>query len=176
MKRLTRFLIVTAALFVVAFFFIFSVDLKSLMIFFFSSVLLVGYITYKDKVGQELIIAFLFAFALTAYFVYEYTTPNLMFGRINLFPLISWTFGLVLLREIYERVNRKNRFLIVSLLYLALLFLVEYAGYYLLGFRLNSSFPSLLNIGVIHAPLGIKIFYVFAGPVYLLITDYLKVK
>ena len=176
MKKAIRFLIVAGTLIVISFFFSFSVDIKNIIIFLFSSLLLIGYITYKDKIGQELTVAFLFAFALTAYFVYEYTTPSLMFGRINLFSLISWTFGLVLLREIYERVKYKNRFLIVSLLYLSSLFLVEYAGYYLMGIRLTSSFPSLLNVGIIHAPLGLKIFYAFAGPVYLLITDYLKVK
>ena len=152
------------------------INIKTVMVLLFSLLLIVAYIIYKEKVGQELIVAFLIAVAWTSYYFYEYTTSNIMIGRINLFPLISWTMGLVILREIYERLNTKHKFVIITLLYLGFLFITEYIGYHFLGIQLNSNFPSLLGLGIIHSPLIMKIFYIIAGPFYLLVTDYLKVK
>ena len=80
-----------------------------------------------------------------------------------------------------ERNIRKNKKsaqipLYLINIYIFALFIVEYLGYYIFKIRLNSDFPSLLRLGIIHAPLGMKLFYIFAGPIYILITDYLKVK
>ena len=151
-------------------------EIKLTMVILFSLLLIAGIFIYKEKIGQELIVAFLIALILTSYYIYQYIGGNVLLGKINLFPLISWTFGLVLLKEIYERTKIKNKLFFVSGFYVALLFLLEYVGYYLLKIRLNTDFPSLFGLGIIHAPIGMKIFYLFAGPVYLIITDYLKLK
>ena len=154
----------------------FFIEIKIMMIILFSVLLVSGIFIYKNKVGQELIIAFLIAIGLTSYFLYSYTSFNIFLGKINLFPLISWTFGLVLLREVYERINVKNKFVLTSLLYWIVLLVVEYIGYYLFKIELNTNFPSLFNLGVIHGPMGMKVFYLLAGPTYLWITNYLKVE
>jgi hypothetical protein len=98
-----------------------------------------------------------------------------MVGRINLFPLISWTAFLVIMREIYEKLQ-KPKFAKICAIYIASLFAVEYVGYWLMNIQLNSNYPSLFYMGIMHAPIGMKLFYLLAGPVYILITDYLKVK
>ncbi len=154
----------------------FFIDIKIIITIYLFILLVYSYYVYKEKVGQELIIAFLISIALTSYYYYEYTTTNIFLGEINIFTLVSWTFGLVLLREIYERINIKNRFLIIYVFYLIALFLFEYIGYYLLNIRLNSNYIGLFGLGIIHGPIGLKVFYLLAGPVYLLITDYLKVR
>ncbi|MAG07578.1 hypothetical protein CMI46_02075 [Candidatus Pacearchaeota archaeon] len=154
----------------------FFLEIKLILIIYFSLILILGHIFYKEKITAELIIAFLIALAWTSYYPYEYTTSNLLIEKINLFPLISWTFGLVLLREIYERMPEKFKLLRITLLYLIVLGFVEFIGYHLLGIRLNSNFPGLLGLDIIHGPLSLKIFYLTVGPIYLLITDYLKVK
>ena len=138
--------------------------------------LLITYLFYKERIGQELIIALLISLVWTSYYFYEYTTINLFLGRINLFTFVSFTFGLVLLREVYERLKGKNRFIRISLMYLVALLFVEYVSYNFLGIRLNSNFPGLLGLDLIHIPLLPQIFYLTIGPVYLLITNYLKVK
>ena len=53
---------------------------------------------------------------------------------------------------------------------------MEYIGYWVLNIRLDNDYPSLLNIGIMHAPIVAKLFYILIGPVYILATDYLKVK
>ncbi len=156
--------------------FSFFIDIKQVIVIFFSLLLLVGYVIYEEKIGQELIIAFLISIAWCSYYFYEYNTTNLIIGKINIFPLTCFAFGLVILREIYEKIKGKHRFIKISFIYLIGLFLVEYIGYYLLNIRLITSFPSLLDLGIIHAPLIMKLFYIFIGPLYILITDYLKVK
>ena len=151
-------------------------DIKLSLSILFIIILICNYSLYKEKIGQELIIALFMGLIITSYYIYEYKSQNILIGRINLFPLISWTAGLVLLREIYEKIRNKHKFLISSLIYIIALFSIEYIGYYIFNIKLNTDFPSLLRLGVIHAPLGMKLFYIFAGPIYLLTTDYLKVK
>ncbi len=174
LSKKMKFLLFLAIL--VIMFFSLIIDVKIIMILVFCVLLIGSYIIYKEKIGQELIVAFLVAFAITSYYIYEYTSFNIFIGRINLFPLISWTFGLVVLREIYEKVKIKYKLFFVSIFYVIMLFVLEYIGYYILGIRLNWNYESIFGIGIIHAPLGMKVFYVFAGPVYLLITDYLRTK
>ena len=156
--------------------FFIEIEIKIMIVILLLVLLASGVFIYKNKIGQELIIAFLIAMALTSYYLYQYTTLNLFLGKINLFPLVSWTFGLVLLREIYERMNFKYKFLFISLLYWIVLFSLEYIFYYGFGIKWDTNFPSLFNLGIIHGPIGIKVFYLLGGPVYLLITDYLKVE
>jgi len=176
MKKIEKFIYIAIGLSIIAIIAGFFIDSKTVMMILFALLLLVGYVIYKEKIGQQLVIAFLMAIALTSSYYYEYNSFNLFIGGINLFPLICWTFGLVVLREIYEKVKIKNKFLIVSIIYIIVLFLVEYIGYYLLKIKLNSNFPSLFGIGIIHGSIGLKLFYILAGPVYLKITDYLHVK
>ncbi len=156
--------------------FVLFIDVKTVLALLVLFLLIINYFKYKEKIGQELIIAIFMALIITSYYIYEYISENILIGRINLFPLILWTGGLVLLREIYEKLKTKHKFLIISLMYILALFIIEYIGYYIFNIRLNNDFPSLLRLGIIHAPLGMKLFYIFAGPIYILITDYLKVK
>lgn len=176
MEKTKRFVKVAVILITLGILAVFVIDIKLVLILSFSALLVSAYIVYKEKIGQELVIAFLIALAWTSYYIYTYTFANFMIGDINLFPLVSWTFGLVILREIYERLKGKNRLLKITLLYLAGLFAVEFTGYYLLGIKLASNYPSLLGLGIIHAPPLMKIFYMISGPIYILITDYLHVK
>jgi hypothetical protein len=135
-----------------------------------------AYALYRRSVGQEMIVAFLFALVITSSQQYVYDTPNLLVGHINLYPLIVWTAGLVALREVYERIHLPYRWLISSALFLAALFMVEYVGYYFLGIRIAGQYPSLLGTGVIHGPPVIHLFYLLAGPLYLHATSYLRVR
>ena len=176
MNKLKRFIYMSTPLIALAILLSFFIDLKLTITLLFTVLLIAGYLIYKEKVGQEILIAFMFAAIITSYYMYEYTSTNIMFGRINFFPLLAWTFGLVLLREIYEKVKSKHKFLIMSIVYIIGLFIVEYIGYYLMNIRLSSNFSSFLGIGIIHAQLGMQLFYILVGPVYLAITDYLKVK
>jgi len=175
-KSSKLFLYITLGIFSLMLFLMFFIELKLVMTLGFTVILITSYIFYKKKIGQELIIALLFAIGITSYYTYEYTSANLLFGKINLFPLVSWTFGLVLVRELYEHLHDKYRFLLTCIIYWAGLFTVEYLGYHFWNIRLNSNYPSFLGLGFMHAQVGMKAFYVLAAPVYLAITDYLKVK
>jgi len=147
-KKLFIYAIAITLLFTTLTFFFDTKAMLTILLFF----LMAGsYMTYREKAGREIIIAFLMALALTSYYEYIYTTPNLLIGRINLFPLIGWTFGLVLLKEIYHKIGWKKKFIKITALYIVTLFLIEYLGYYLLKIQLNSDFPSLFGLGILHA-------------------------
>lgn len=156
--------------------FIFLFDIKIGIAWITFVFLLIIYLIYKKRIGQEMIIAILFALFITSYHTYIYSTINFTIGTINIFPLIMWTAGLVILREAYEISSIKFKLIVFSVIYLLILFIIEYIGYYHLGIRINGDYPSLLGTGIIHGPTIIHLFYVLAGPIYLLITDYLRVK
>ena len=155
-------------------------DIKLFLIILALGTMIVLYVRYKKKVGQELIIAFLIAFAWAAYYPYEYIGNSEYFiGRsINLYPLTLWTAGLVIFREVYEKIKITYwlRFLYITIAYWFVLGLIEAFGYYALGIQVTTSYSSFLGLGVLHVPLFAQVFYVTAGPIYLFITDYLKVK
>ncbi len=155
-----------------------NIDNKTKIIVIILSLLIFAYLEYKDKIGQELVVSFLFSLFIVSYFNYDYFSSNLFIGKLNLFPLIGWSGGLVLLREIYECIKVKplGKFILTCFIYWFLLFFLEYIGYNFGGIRLSSDYPGLLGFNFMHASLLMKSFYILTGPVYLLITDYLKVK
>jgi len=153
-----------------------ALDYKFAIIWLAFAGLCVAYVLYRRLVGQEMVIAVLFALFITAYWPYFYTEGNILLGHINVYPLIAWTAGLVLLREAYEYLRVPYRFVIASISYIAALFFAEYVGYYIFNIQISGQFPSLLGIGIIHGPPIIHAFYLLAGPLYLAVTDYLKVR
>lgn len=176
MKEMKKFLYVLFPLLALAAIFGFFIEIKADLTILFCLLLIAAMIIFKEKIGKKIVIALLFAMVDTSYYVYHYTSNNIMLGNFNLFPLVSWTGGLVLLKEINDRLKIKFKFLIMCLGYWAFLFLLEYIGYYLLGIQLTGNNQSLFGMGIIHTPLDTKFFYVLAGPIYLLIADYLKIK
>lgn len=121
-------------------------------------------------------VPFIFALAISIlwsfYFRYEYNGSNwFLIDRINIYPLILWTAGLTGLRVISYEIPGRSRLPLAIVFYLIFLITVEAVGYHLLNIRLIYNYTSLLNLGVIHAPLTMKIFYIFTGPVYLLLLD-----
>lgn len=126
------------------------------------------YRKYRQKGIAPLIIAFCVSLLWTTYFRYEYADPNIfLFNRINIYPLVLWTVGLTALYLITATTPRKHRLALALVMYFFILALVESLGYHLLQIRLVSNYTSLLGLGVIHAPLSMKLFYIFAGPLYL---------
>lgn len=122
---------------------------------------------YRRQTVTPLLLAAAVATAWTTYFRYEYAGPNwFLFDRINVFPLVLWTVSLVGLHLLHSGLPKKYRLPVTILVYFAVLATGEMIGYHLLNIRLASNYTSLLGLGIIHAPLTMKIFYVVAGPVY----------
>lgn len=130
---------------------------------------------------KDVLYAFLLALVIatiwTLFNRYEYIGDNVyLFNRINVFPLTLWTIGLTILYIIHTKLPTTYRFIRITILYLVCLALLEAFGYHVLNIHLNSNEPSLFNLGIIHAPVHMKVFYIVAGPVYILIADLLLKK
>ena len=168
-------IITSVAIFISLWYFI---DSKVGIIFSLINLCIIGHIIYKERVDKEVILALLLSLIITSYYTYEYTSVNVYLGKINVFPLISWTAGLVVLKEIYKKIpyKREHKFFIASALYIIVLFILEAIGYYFLNIKLVTQYPSLFGLGIIHAPLAMKAFYLTAGPIYLILTEFFKVK
>lgn len=137
--------------------------------------LLIMLIRYKKSVMIPLAIAFIASAIWTAIYRYEYIGNNLfLFNRINIFPLVLWTCGLTGLYIIQTHILKRHRFMFGILVYLFFLFALEAVGYHLLHVRLATNYPSLWNSGVIHGSILLKLFYIIAGPMYLLLLRTLQ--
>lgn len=125
--------------------------------------------------------AFPIALAISGFWTfftkYEYVGSNLyLFNRINVFPLVLWTLGLTALYIIHNRFPARYRFLYTVILYLVGLGIIEAVGYHILNIHLNSNYPSLLGLGIVHGPIHMKVFYIIAGPIYIVLTNFLLKK
>lgn len=135
------------------------------------------YFKYKQGIGQELVISAIISFAWVTYSgIYNYSDSNIIFHGINIFPFIAWTAGLVILREVYERLKGSNRFIKATAFYILILLSLEYIGYNTLGIQLTTHFDGFMGLPLLHAPLFAQVYYLSVGPIYLWITDYLKVE
>ncbi len=123
---------------------------------------------YRQQLLRPTGLAFFMALAWTTYYRYEYVGSNIfLFDRINVYPLILWTTGPLLLAWGSLWLPRRWCFMVLLLLYYFFLAGIEVVGYYIFDIHLNSNYTSLLGLGVIHAPFIMKLFYVAAGPLYL---------
>ncbi|MEK7500203.1 MAG: hypothetical protein AAB649_06415 [Patescibacteria group bacterium] len=122
--------------------------------------------------------AFLLALGITLLWTffnrYEYIGNNIfLFNTINVFPLVLWTLGLTILYIVHAHTKTRYPLLFITVFYLVCLSALEAFGYHVLNIRLNTSYPSLFNMGIIHAPVHMKVFYIVAGPVYIVLTKFL---
>lgn len=133
----------------------------------------------RYTVGREIVIAAVIAAGWTAFYGYSYIDhPGYFLGPINLFSFTLWVAGLVVLREVYERLPGVywKRLLFAAVFYWLFLGIAEAVGFYVLGIQVTPQYPSLFNLGILHIPPFAQAFYLAIGPVYLLLTDYLKVR
>lgn len=129
---------------------------------------------YKRRLAVPFLVALAVALVWTTLYPYQYLHGNIVLpGRINAYPLVLWTVGLTLLYVVSLRLPRQHNFLVATVIYLILLASFEATAYHLLDIRLNTNYTSLLGLGVIHAPLHMKLFYLLAGPLYLLVLRWL---
>lgn len=151
--------------------------MQEAIIFLCLVVLLVMYIRDKKSITQELVLAAIISFLWVNFSgLYVYRDANFMIGSFNLFPFIAWTTGLVILREIYERIKGKNRFIISCVAYVVILIALEYIGYNLWGIQLTTHYSGLFGLELMHMPFYGQAYYLLAGPLFLLFTDHLNVR
>lgn len=150
-------------------------DIKTFILAVALAVLATALFRHWRTIALPFTLALLVATLWTSFYRYEYTGRNVfLFNQINLYPLILWTAGLTQLSIIHRHMPRKYSVLLTSALYLTLLGFFEAIAYHLLGIRLASNFTSLLDVGVIHAPPFMKMFYLLAGPAYISVTGLVK--
>jgi len=151
--------------------------MQEVVIFVCLVTLLVLYVKYKNGITQELFLAAIMSSIWVNFSgLYTYRDASFTIGSFNLFPFIAWVTGLVILREIYERCKCKDKFIKVSILYVIILVVLEYIGYNWWGIQLASHYPGLLGLELMHMPFYGQAYYLLAGPAYLMLTDYFKVK
>lgn len=145
-------------------------DIKIIIIAGSLVLLVLLFARYKRTALVPFIFALLVATAWTSYYRYEYVNGNIfLFDQINVYPLILWTIGLTTLQLVHVGIKRRYGTIVTVILYLTVLATLEAIGYHVLGIRLVTNYTSLLGLGVIHAPPIMKVFYVLAGPAFVLL-------
>jgi hypothetical protein len=151
-------------------------DVRTTATIVVGAMLLVVTIAYWSHIRGAALVAVVVALAISSVYYHAYDTPSIHLGWIDLFPLVMWTGGLLIVYEIYRRLTLSYRLVIGSLIYLAALFALEYLGYYWLGIRETPPHPSLLGLGIIHGPPIIHVFYIAAGPFYLAVMTLVQAR
>lgn len=152
-------------------------DTRTIIIILTLLALLLAILQYKKQLALPLFIAFTLSVLWTGLYRYEYIGENIfILGRINIYPLALWTSGLTGLYILQKNILRKQNFAVMIIAYITLLVTLEAVGYYLLNIRLATHYTSLWNTGIIHGPAFLKVFYILAGPAYLLVLKILQQK
>lgn len=141
----------------------------------FIAIIVYIFLTIKKKHYVSLLIAFLISLSWTFYYGYNYKGTNLyLLGKINVFALLAWTAGLMILFQVFLLLQKKfgskwKALGLSHLVYLALLFPMEWFGYNVLEIQMTSSFHGLFNLELIHGTTTMKVYYVLAGGLYILL-------
>lgn len=152
------------------------IDVKLSAIFCVLVIIASHFYTRARELLLPLSIALLFASFVTSNYTYVYSTQNWYLGTMNLFPLVMWTGGLLLTRDIFLIIKARVRYPLVASLFLywIILFILEYVGYYWAGIQTTAGHPSFLGLGVLHGPPLLHFFYPTAGPIFIIVTHYLE--
>jgi hypothetical protein len=108
--------------------------------------------------------------------LYTYSGDNYVFSVINIFSFIAWTAALAIFKEIYDRMDGKNKFWQVTAIWVIFIVAIEWIGYNLFQIQLASHYPGLLGMELMHMPWWGQLYYLAAVPVFIKLTDFLKVK
>ncbi len=135
--------------------------------------------------SKKLLLAFIVAliWMLIAHKEYSYNRNFASVFGINLFPLIAWTFSLLVMYIIYfhfERFLKNKTFLKKLLLFVAiywpLLIFFETIFYHLFNLKnlATASYSGLPICNCLHAPHWMQLAYFLLGPIYFLLVMLLE--
>lgn len=150
---------------------------KDILIFSFYVIIYFYTIRFKrDSIkylGLSTLIAIIWVYIAKDYYIY---TPDMatLFG-LDVYPLLTWSLGLLALRELYDYIKPKNTtkaIIIITISYIAALIILETVSYHIIGFRNSSleTYPGLPICDCIHVPLFMQIYYLTIGPIYYILT------
>ncbi|MDD5563112.1 MAG: hypothetical protein PHQ91_05325 [Thermoanaerobaculaceae bacterium] len=107
---------------------------------------------------------------------YNYAHPSLHFGKVPLFPLLAWPYGLTLLLFWSGRLARwlgvtstAGRIAVGYAVFAPSLVAVEWVGYQFCDIRLSSHHAGFLGLDCIHIPPAMTAVYFANGLVFLVV-------
>ncbi|MBN1792753.1 hypothetical protein JW826_03655 [Candidatus Woesearchaeota archaeon] len=126
-----------------------------------------AYLRFARKGYREVLLAALMTGAWVGFSgLYNYKgTPALLSLA---FPFFAWTGGLLLLKIIHDRMGR-YRFAKAVVMYETIFLLAEYVFYNFLGVQLDSNYPGLFGLPLLHAPAYAQAYCLLVAPAYLLL-------
>ncbi|MFA6410492.1 MAG: hypothetical protein WCW26_02875 [Candidatus Buchananbacteria bacterium] len=144
-------------------------------------------VTKSKNLIYHLFLAFGLALVWTWFsngqYLYNHHFP--IFLGLNLFPLIGWTIGFLVLYSIYSLVifqfglkSFGAKLLFICFLYWPTVIVIETIGYY--WFDIHNlgaaSYPGLPVCNCLHAPVWMQIGYFVLGPIYLILCELLRLE
>ncbi len=148
---------------------------KDILIFSFYIIIYFYIIRFKrDSIkylGLSTLISIIWVYIAKDYYTY---TPDMatLFG-LDIYPLLTWSLGLLALRELYDYIKPKNTLksiVIITIAYIIILIILETLAYHIVGFKNPGPYPGLPICDCIHAPVFMQIYYLAIGPAYYMLT------
>lgn len=112
-----------------------------------------------------LIIASIISFFWVWFYNYNYTCFQIKIGRLNVMTFLAWTIGLTLVGLWWDYINKNTdwsftkRFIITGLLWFVAITSLEWVGYHIMKVQLNSNYPGLFGMDLMHGPDYLKLYY-----------------
>ena len=126
--------------------------------------------------SRLLIIASIMSFLWVWSYNYNYTCFQIKIGRLNLLTYMAWVAGLVMVGLWWDYINKNTnwsfskRFLITGVLWFIAIITLEWIGYNKMNIQLDSDYPGLFGMELMHGPGYLKLYYLTAWALYLYIA------
>jgi len=126
--------------------------------------------------SRLLIIASIISFLWVWFYNYDYTCFQIKIGRLNLLTFLAWTIGLTLVGLWWNYINNNTnwsfakRFLITAALWFVAMITLEWVGYNIMKIQLDSDYPGLFGLDLMHGPDYLKVYYLTIWALFLYIS------
>jgi hypothetical protein len=144
-------------------------------------VILTFLFVFFEKFRARIVIAALMSSTwVAASGLYNYKSYNIYVGLLNIFPLVAWTAGLVGFKMVYDWFDDSVKsptqlYILLVGTWIILISVIEWVGYNYLEIQLANGDSGFLGYSLMHMPWWGVVYYLSAGMIYLLLTNFLEV-
>lgn len=135
-------------------------------------------ITGKALTKYMIVLAAAMSALWVIFYNYDYNSHDqIKIGRLNLMTWVAWTVGLLAvgLWWCYLRTSTKlsltQRIAVTAGVWFVAILGIEWIGYNMMNIRLKSDYPGLFGLNLMHGPEYLKVYYLSAWAIFLLILN-----
>ncbi len=134
-------------------------------------------LTGKSFTKRLLIIASVMSALWVMFYNYDYNSDDqIKIGRLNLMTFVAWTCGLLAVGIWWCWISQNTewslakKLIVTGVLWTVSIMAIEWIGYNWMKIRLNSDYPGLFGLNLMHGPQYLKMYYLSAWAAFLFLA------